>query len=118
MAWPDLSYDEYAQLGGSASEGRFASALPWAVRAVKARCFPNEPGDDSSEQAAKAAYAAAVECDLAWGGTHGSAIGGSLSIGGFSTSAPSGDSGGYEAELASAIDDALVGSGLSCKVVL
>ena len=117
MPWPDLTYDEYSALGGGATEERFSAALPWAVRAVRARCLPNEP-DECSEEAAKAAYVAAIECDLAWGGTHGAGLGGSLSVGGFSTSAPSGETEGYRPELARAIDDALAGSGLACRVVL
>jgi hypothetical protein len=115
MAWPGLTHYEYECLGGTAPEASFSAALPWAVRAVKAECWPNEPATEAQESVARAAYAAAVEADLATGGTHGADAGGSFSIGGYSESA--GDGGG-RAAIRQAIAEALAGSGLMCRVML
>lgn len=115
MAWPVLTHDEYEALGGTATEEAFSAALPWAVRAVRAECWPNEPSSDAQEAAARAAYVAAVEADIATGGTHGTDSGGSFSIGGYSESA---GEGGGRAAIAGAIAQALAGSGLTCRVVL
>lgn len=117
MAWPALTYDEYADLGGSSPEAAFRAALPWAVRAVKAACWPNVPATDAQLQAARAAIAAAIDADVDTGGTHGAESGGSFSIGGYSegaTSAPSGARGAIR----DAVSEALAGSGLMCRVML
>ena len=117
MAWPELTYERYAALGGREPEASFADLLPWAARAVRRECLGRVPSTDAEVSAAEAAITAAVEVDAAWGGTHGMATGGSVSIGGFSASGGS-DGGTYASDLSDAIRDALAGTGLACRVVL
>lgn len=118
MAWPTLTYAQYEALGGGESEKSFDALLPWASRAVRRECLGRVPSTDEEVSAAEGAIAAAVDVDAAWGGTHGTATGGSVSIGGFSTSAGAADSGTYASDLSRAIQDALAGTGLACRVVL
>lgn len=115
--WPELTYAAYAALGGSSSEAAFSAALPWAVRAVKAACWPNVPATEAQQEAACAAIAAAIDADVETGGTHGADAGGSFSIGGYSEGASSA-SAGARAAIRDAISEALAGSGLMCRVML
>jgi hypothetical protein len=117
MSWPSLTYTDYQGLGGAATGGAFAASLPWAERRVRAWCWPNEPQTDEQQYAAKAAMAAAIDVDAAWGGSHGAGSTGSVSIGGFSASGDAQHS-GFESDLSRALSDALAGSGLTCRVVL
>lgn len=115
MAWPELTYATYVGLGGTSTEAAFSAALPWALRAVEAECWPNEPATDAQQGAALAAITAAIDADAATGGTHGTDPGGSFSIGGYSESA---GEGGGRAAITGAIAQALAGSGLTCRVML
>lgn len=117
MAAPELTYQRYRELGGSASKDAFSASLPWAVRAVKAACWPNVPADDAQQEAARAAIAAAIDADVETGGAHGTDAGGSFSIGGYSEGASSA-SAGARAAIRDAISEALAGSGLMCRVML
>lgn len=99
---------------GQASEVAFKASLRTAINKVNYIIYPNEVTDETLE-AYQIAICAAVDVDIAHGGSGG--VGentGSMSVGSFSIS--SGSSGGalteYENEIRRAIEEPLVGTGL------
>ncbi|WP_298578721.1 hypothetical protein [uncultured Olegusella sp.] len=115
MAWPELTYSRYQQLGGTADEQTFTACLKPCSAAVKAICHPNEP-KSWQQEAAEQAITAAIDYDTATGASHGAEGGGSVRIGDFSLGAVP-DTAAWKTGIKSAIADTLVGTGLLCQVM-
>lgn len=115
MAWAELTYTRYQQLGGTVDEQTFNICSKPCLHAVKAACYPNEP-EPWQQEAAEQAIVAAIEYDASTGMTHGAGGGGSLRIGDFSLGAVP-DATAWKAGIKAAIADVLVGTGLLCQVI-
>ena len=115
MAWPELTYTRYQQLGGTADEQTFTACLKPCSAAVKAICHPNTP-EPWQLEAAERAIAAAVDYDATTGMSHGASAGGSVHIGDVTLNAAP-ETAVWKTGIKSAIADALVGTGLLCQVI-
>ena len=111
---PEVAYDDYAALGGTADEGGFAASLRVAEAAVREVMGFNEPEGGRQEAAYVRAVCAAVDVDRAYGGSGG--VGeamASVSLGSFSATFGSGSTPSpSEADMRRAVRRELSGSGL------
>ena len=116
MALPEVTYDDYAEWGGTLSEDAFGASLGHARARVREFVYLNEVDTDERIAAFKAAVCAAVDVDAAYGASGGIAEGsGGFTIGSFSMSAQGGSgsaSSAYDRDMARAIRAELSGTGL------
>ena len=109
---PSVTYGFYRDAyGGRLDEKGFSSALPHALAYVRKRIWPNSPDED--ENAYMRAVCAACDVDASYGFTGGAGSLQSVTTG--TVSMGFGGSGGgssWEADMASAADGELVGTGL------
>lgn len=115
MAWPELTYTRYQQLGGTADEQTFTACLKPCSAAVKAICHPNTPKPWQLE-AAERAIVAAVDYDVTTGMSHGASAGGSVHIGDVTLNAAP-DATTWKSGVKAAITNVLIGTGLLCQVI-
>lgn len=109
---PDVTYADYVAWGGGAKETSFRASLRAAETAVREVMGYNVP-EASTEASYRAAVCAAVDVDVAYGGSGG--IGErarSLSVGSFSTTLPDGEVSAYDLDMSRAITRELAGTGL------
>ena len=118
MAYPTVTFATYQADGGTADEATFDACLGWATSVVREVVWPNVPSGDSQEDAWARAVSAAIDADAANGSGHGldDVAAGSLSIGDWSESSPSGTTSSSDGATVTAMRAAarreLVGSGL------
>lgn len=107
------TYQFYSEVYyGKNSEAAFNSSLRCAASKVRNIIWPNEVTEDT-EEAYQLAVCAAIDVDIAYGGSGG--IGedvGSLSIGSFSISGGNANTSSYASDMEQAIREQLVGTGL------
>ena len=109
---PGVSHGDYRAWGGTAGEGQFAASLPRAAAAVREMIGFNEPLGYEQERAYRAAVSAAVDVDIAHGGSAG-ALDGGFSIGSFSMGGSDGSGrSGDDLDMGRAVRRELVGTGL------
>ena len=126
MSWPQPTYAQYREWGGSVDEGVFDDLVRRAVSTVAHECWPNEPDADDAEMVSHAinAVCAAIEVDVAYGGTGGGALAeggftlGSFTVGSGTNMRGAGMEGTYSADMSAAIRRELVGTGLLGKVIV
>lgn len=114
MALPEVTYAYYSgTYGGALDEDGFSAALPHALAAVRGRIWPNDPEERGAEEECRRAVCAAVDVDAAYGSTGGAGSLASVTTGTVSMSfGGSGGGSSYDADMESAVDGELVGTGL------
>ena len=111
MAKP-VAYEDMVKVFGEAcSKAAYDRCLPFAEALVAGMCWPNEPVDDSEEEAYARAVMAAAIADASSGGGHGLDAADSFTIGSFSMSGGSGAN-GADASMRRAVALQLTGTGL------